>query len=94
MRKATKTLNLIKKMKNNLKGLLMKRMKSLTSEEWRSDAITRNDFDFDKSYVGPKVRMSPKKSVLDFFELIFTDDLNGLITTETNQYATQQRRAL
>jgi len=60
------------------------------SEEWRSDVITHNDFDFDESSVGLKVRMLPNKSALDFFELIFTDDLYNLILTETNQYATQQ----
>jgi len=62
------------------------------SEEWRSDVITHNDFDFDESSVGLKVRMLPNKSALDFFELIFTDDLYNLIVTETNRYATQQRK--
>lgn len=36
--------------------------------------------------------MLPNKSALDFFELIFTDDLYNLIVTETNRYATQQRK--
>jgi len=62
------------------------------SEEWRSDVICHNDFDFDESSVGLKVRMLPNKSALDFFELIFTDDLYNLIITETNRYATQQRK--
>ena len=48
--------------------------------------------DFDESSVGLKVRMLPNKSALDFFELIFTDDLYNLIVTETNWYATQQRK--
>ena len=62
------------------------------SEEWGSDVITHDDFDFDESSVGLKVRMLPNKSALDFFELIFTDDLHNLIITETNRYATQQRK--
>lgn len=62
------------------------------SEEWRVDVITHNDFNFDESSVGLGVRMLPNKSALNFFELIFTDDLYNLIITETNHYATQQRR--
>ena len=62
------------------------------SEEWRSDVITHNDFDFDESSVFLKVRLLPNKSAMDFFKLIFTDDLYNLIVTENNRYATQQRK--
>ena len=61
------------------------------SEEWTSDIISHDDFDFDESPVGLKVRMLPNKSALDFFELMFTGDLYDLIVTKTNRYASQQR---
>lgn len=36
--------------------------------------------------------MLPNKSALDFFHIIFTQDVYDLIVTQTNLYASQQRR--
>lgn len=60
-------------------------------EEWLSGIVTREDFDFDEASVGPTMRMLPNKSALDFFHIIFTQDIYDLIVTQTNLYASQQR---
>ena len=38
------------------------------------------------------MRMLPSKSALDFFHIIFTEDVYALIVMQTNLYAAQQRR--
>lgn len=60
-------------------------------EEWLSGIVTREDFDFDEASVGPTMRMLPNKSALDFFHIIFTQDIYDLIVTQTNLFASQQR---
>ena len=62
------------------------------TEEWSSNILTHKDFNFDREFVGPTMRMLPSKSALDFFHIIFTEDVYALIVTQTNLYAAQQRR--
>lgn len=64
------------------------------TEEWSSNILTHEDFNFDHEFVGPTMRMLPSKSALDFFHIIFTEDVYALIVTQTNLYAAQQRRIL
>ena len=54
--------------------------------------LTHEDFNFDCEFVGNTMRMLPSKSALDFFHIIFTEDVYALIVTQTNLYAAQQRR--
>ena len=54
--------------------------------------MTHEDFNFDREFVGPMMRMLPSKSALDFFHIIFTEDVYALIVTQTNLYAAKQRR--
>ena len=61
------------------------------TEKWSSDILTRKDFNFDCEFVGPTMRTLPSKSALDFFHIIFTEDLYELIVTQTNLYAAQKR---
>ena len=36
------------------------------TEEWSSNILTHEDFNFDHEFVGPTMRMLPSKSALDF----------------------------
>ena len=54
--------------------------------------MTHEDFNFDCEFVGNTMRMLPSKSALEFFHIIFTEDVYALIVTQTNLYAAQQRR--
>ena len=60
-------------------------------EEWLSGIVTHEDFDFDETSVGPTKLLLPNKSALDFFHIIFTQDVYDLIVTQTNLYTSQQR---
>ena len=60
------------------------------TEKWSSDILTRKDVNFDCDFVGPTMRMLPSKSALDFFHIIFTEDVYELIVTQTNLYAAQK----
>lgn len=45
------------------------------TEEWSSNILIHEDFNFDHEFVGPTMRMLPSKSALDFFHIIFTEDV-------------------
>ena len=48
------------------------------TEEWTSDIFTHEDLDFDCKFVGLTKRISPIKSVLDFFDIILTEDVMSM----------------
>ena len=53
--------------------------------------MTSEDFSFDREFVGSTMRMLPNKSALNFFYIIFTEDVYDPIVKETNLYVAQQR---
>ena len=66
---------------------------AVTAQEWTKNLTETNILPFSVQRPGPTNVMHADKQEINFFELIFMDEIYGILVRETNLYA-QQKNAM